>query len=242
MINIMISGRRREGQALDLFYYEFEKKHVGLMKQARCDRFIKRYIQNKAIHVSDSIELWAKLDTYIDSQACLAFDDMRTMFDFFSDLDYNQIVKPHEFTDPNYMTFELSDECKIKSGQIGDNAVKVIYYFKAKPELSRDKFRKFMDNSYTKLGFVTQNELVVSHMLSYCLPEEETYFAKSSFQKAKISQYGVIDELWFKDIKDMEKFHQGTRQKLYDKLSQGINFENSFSLVVTDRVVFGSRP
>jgi hypothetical protein len=24
MINIMISGRRREGQALDLFYYEFD--------------------------------------------------------------------------------------------------------------------------------------------------------------------------------------------------------------------------
>lgn len=238
----MISGRRRKGQRLDLFYYEFETKHVNLMKQARCDRFIMRYVQNKAIRVPDSIELWAKIDTHFDSQACLTFDDLKTMTDFFSDPCYNQIVKPHEFTDPNYMTFELSEECKIKSGKISDNSVKVIYYLKAMPELSRDKFRKFIDTSYSILGFAAQNELLVSHIRSYCFPETETYFAKSAFQKAKISQYGVIDELWFKDMKDMQTFHQSTRQKMHAQLKQGINFKDSFSLVVTDRVVFGSRP
>lgn len=107
MINIMISGRRRENQTLDSFYHEFESTHVDLMRQACCERFIRRYTQNKAITNVASIELLAEIDTQIDSQASLVFDDTKGMNEFFSDPDYNKFIKPHEFTDPNYMTFEL---------------------------------------------------------------------------------------------------------------------------------------
>jgi hypothetical protein len=242
MINIMISGRRREGQDLDSFYHEFESTHVHLMRQARCDRFIKRYTQNKTIPLVTPIELWAKVDPHFDSQASLAFDDLKVMGEFFSDPDYNQIVKPHQFTDPNYMTFELSEECTIKPGSVTDRAFKVIYYLKPQGKMSRSEFRQLIDGPYSEFALAANKKLLTLHLRSYCFPEDQTRFARPSFEKAKISQYGVIDELWFKDLEDIRLFHLGLKQKVHQKFSDKIDFENSFSLVVTDHLVFGNRP
>lgn len=237
----MISGRRREGQTIDSFYHEFEITHVQLMKQAQCERFIKRYTQNKSLSINNSVEFLAKIDTQFDSQASLAFDDMKKIEDFFSDPEYIQIVKPHEFTDPNYMTFELCEENIIKSGEGDEPGVKVIYYFKPHSNLSRYEFRKVIEGPYTELLLI-KKELLSLYLRSYCFPEEYTVFAQSVFPNARISHYGVIDELWFNSLEDMKLFHQNLKQTIQKKISDAIDLKNSFGLVVRDKVVFGNRP
>jgi hypothetical protein len=237
----MISGRRREGQTLESFYHEFESTHVALMRQARCERFLNRYTQNKAMPINTSMELWAAVDTRFDSQASLAFDDFESMSRFFNDPDYNTIVKSHEFTDPKVMTVELCEEFKLKSGPVDANSVKVIYYFKPSVKRSREEFRDFIDGPYSELTIKPNQSLLSRHLRSYCYPPSQTAFLKSVFQKADVSQYGVIEELWFNNLDDMQGFHQGLKQQVQQALSNGIDFENSFSLIVSDRVVFGVR-
>jgi hypothetical protein len=241
MINLMISGRRPQGQTLDEFYNEFESTHVDLMRQARCERFIKRYTQNKTIQNLPPIELWAARDTHVDSQASLAFEDLNGLSGFFNDPDYNQLVKSHQFTDPNYMTFDLSEETKIKTGEVTKNAVKVIYYLKPQVGITRDEFRTLIDGPFSDFTVNAKKEFLSSHMRFYCFPENLTQFMKEAFQKARVSEFGIIDELWFQNLDDLRRFHQGLKEKVHLNFDDAIDFKKCFSLVTTDRVVFGTR-
>lgn len=236
----MISGRRPKGQELLAFYHEFETKHVNLMRQARCERFIKRYTQNKVIKNIPAIELWAETDMNFDSQASLLFEDLESMSNLFSDPDYNQIVKSHAFTDSDYMTVELSEESTMIQGKNEENLVKLIYYLKPQHTISRQEFRKFIDKEYEELAISNKRELLVSHRRSHCFPETETRFMSAAFPTSQVSQYGAIEELWFKNLEDMRYFHQGSKAKIHQNLSNGINFDESYSLVVTDKIVFES--
>jgi hypothetical protein len=238
MISISISGKRKNGQSLADFYHEFEHIHVNLMRKARCERFIKRYSQNKAVKNWPPMELLAATDKAYDSQASLCFDGMEAMENFFNDEEYKKILKPHEFTDPNYMTFELANRnvMKVKNGK--EESIKLIYYLKPQTAVTRDDFAKFMDSDFSDVFIRPKRELLASHVRSYCIPLEAQNFANTAFKNAKISYYGVIEELEFADLEKMKIFHEGFNLK-HNILGKYLDDANSFSLIVTEKVVFG---
>ena len=135
---------------------------------------------------------------------------------------------------------KLAELSKIKSGEVTNQALKVIYYLKPQANVSRDDFRQLIDGPYSAL--MIRQELLSLHLRSYCIPVDPAQFVNSSFEKAKISQYGIIDELWFKNMETLQNFHQELKPRMHQQLSEGIDFNNSFSLIVSDRVVFGARP
>lgn len=236
-IKVMISGRHPAGQPLETFYHEFETTHVNLMRKARCERFLNRYTQNKTLRGVENPELLFLNDRQIDSQASLVFDDFETMNRFFCDPDYNQIVQTHDFIDPDHLTFDLTLEDKLKSGTVPDSSVKVLYYIKAATGIARDEFHTLINTEFN--GHLSRNSLL--HVRGYGLPVDPAQFKNTSFEKAKIGYYDVIDELWFENMKHLQEFHAEINPQL-QKLVGSIDFKQSFSLLTTDRVVFGNRP
>ena len=241
MIKFMLISRRKPGDTQEKYFYEWGIIHVALMVTTpSVMRTFHRYAQHFTVNGVDGGRLlyppsgmaW---DNFADHWLDKPEDNL---VPFRSD-DYVQRMHPHNFGDSNFIIEYARETFRHEEAGFAPGGVKLVHVVKRRPDLPEDEFagawRERHAGALLNAGSTRPRKLVQS------LHEEvdPTDFEGTLFALAGLGGYAGIEELWFEDLPALLRFvgDPGVRAAVLGDESP-VGAEESFSLVVTERVVF----
>jgi hypothetical protein len=241
VIKFQLISRRKPGDSQEKYFYEWGIIHVALMiTTPSVMRTFKRYAQHFTVNGVDGDRLLYPLsdmawDNFADHWLERPEDNL---VPFESD-DYMQRMHPHNFGDSNFVIEYLDETLRDELPGFEPGGVKLIHVVRSRPGLSADAFAAAWSERHaaalltagaTRPGRLVQN--------LHAEVDKET-FAGTLFELAGVGGYAGVEELWFDDLDDLLAFAQdsGVRASVLGP-DDPVDASGSFSLVVTERVVY----
>jgi EthD domain len=237
MIKIILTVRKRPDMTRKEFETHLRDKRIPLFKNTTSViRHLRCYVQNYI--VDDHIDLpfaFSDRDSVNESW----FDDIESVRRCFAEPAYEEIIRPdaENFSDTESLIVLFTKETKMVPIRPAIDNIKAFVYLKRKAGMPEETFRQYWqeirgpalakDAHFQKLNR--------GYVVNKVLPGKFNPFSGS------VSEYDVVDEMWFEDIKDLEQLYRSSKHypHLAEDEASFIDLKQSFVLLARESLVHG---
>lgn len=241
MIKFQLISRRKPGDSQEKYFYEWGIVHVALMiTTPSVMRTFKRYAQHFTVNDVDGSRLLFPLsdmawDNFADHWLERPEDNL---IPFRSD-DYMQRMHPHNFGDSNFIIEYLTESFRDEQPDVEPDGVKLIQVVKSRPDLDADEFAAAWREHHAA-ALLTAGDSRPRRLVQNVHAEvDKADFAGTLFELAGVGGCAGIEELWFTDLDALLRFTGDPAVRAAVLAADApVDPDGSFSLVVTERVVY----
>ncbi len=244
MIKFMLVSRRKPGDTQEKYFYEWGVIHVALMVTTpSVMRTMKRYGQHFSITgVGDEQLIFPLSEMAWDNFADHWLDTLEDVVIPFRTDDYMQRMHPHNFGDSNFVIeFTTGREVHSDPG-FASGGVKLVHFLKKRPELTLEEFDAAWRERHAAvvLEQVRARVPLRKYVQSTVFTGDPALFKGTLFERADVGVYAGVEEFWFDDVAGLSRVgaDEGLRDALTTSYGEFVDPEGTFSLVVTERVVY----
>ncbi len=244
MIKFMLVSRRKPGDTQEKYFYEWGIIHVALMiTTPSVMRTMKRYAQH--FSVTGIID-----DQLVFPLSGMAWDNfadhwLETLEDVvipFRTDDYMQRMHPHNFGDTNFVIeFSTGREVHCDPGFVS-GGVKLVHFLKKRPELTLEEFDAAWRERHAAVALeqIRARVPLRKYVQSTVFTGDPALFKGTLFEWADVGAYAGVEEFWFDDVAGLARIgaDRGLRDALIASYREFVDRDGTFSLAVTERVVY----
>ena len=244
MIKFWITTRPKPGMEREQFDYEWGIIHTSMMvtTPSVLNGSFKRYTQHRSVlegftdadlQYPRSAEGWYSCADHL----CAAYEDVVQAV---VAEDYRRRMFPHRFSD-KVMVVELTATDTVFDStptRLDAGGVKVINHVKARPGVGHDEFAEWWRTTYAPVVQEVTAGVVHRYVQNPSVPGDPAFFKGSLFELGNTGTYAGVEELYVDDLDAVRALGVVARDHLADIAAQMIVPQESFGLVVVERVVF----
>ncbi len=239
-------SRPKPDASRDYFDYEWGLIHTGLMATTpSVMKNFQRYIQHRAVDgiTNDQVPYplstqgWYNMaDHWVENLEALTEG-------IFGGGEYTRRMQPHSFGDKAFV-IELTDGVVLfdDPARVNGEGVKLVNFLKRSEGIDAAEFYQKWQGQYaqTLLAQMTGDRpLVRRYVQNKQLPLDPAVFKGTLFEMGGVGTYAGFEELWFDDLESLTAFTQDPEFRGLAALKdEFVDSENSFSLVLVERVVW----
>jgi hypothetical protein len=244
-LKFLICARRKREDTQERYFYEWGNIHVSLMLTTpEVMRVFKRYIQHYAIaDVTDDMLLVPRSVMEWDNMADHWLVSKEDMLISLTATGYVQRMQPHVFGDKNFnLALGTGEVMFQKKGFRSGGGVKLIHWFKKRPELTIEAFNRHWRDDYAPafLRTVGGSRIVRKYVQNRQLELDRVMFKGTLFEHGGVGEFAGVEEIWFDELESLARLGRDAslRDPIKAALAKFVDPEGSFSMVTTERVVY----
>ncbi len=244
-LKFLICARRRREDTQERYFYEWGNIHVSLMLTTPpiVMEIFKRYVQHYAVSgITDDMLVIPRSHMEWDNMADHWVEDYQALVRSLTEEGYVQRMQPHAFGDKAFNLALCKGETIFEEEGFRSGGVKLIHWFKKRPELSIGEFKTHWRERYAPafMGAVGRSGLVRKYVVNYQHELDQKLFKGTLFEHGGVGEFQGVEEIWFDSVESLARLRQ--EPKLRDAIKSGIESfvepNGSFSMVTTERVVY----
>lgn len=244
MMKFMIANRRLDGMSHEEFNYQWGVVHVALMVTTpSAMRVFRRYVQGYALSdVTDDDLVYPRSPAAWDGFATLSFEDMDLFMNALNEQDNNDRAKPHHFSAPEMIAQLTAEEVLRDALDLPEErAVKLVHFLKRREDVSSEEFGRRWRDEHAAL-VLQQDDLVLRYVQNPALRFDEETFAGTPYGQGAFTLFAGVEELWLDGSDGLAEFAARLRDPMRHSADRFADPDESFTVVVTDRLRFESAP
>ena len=244
MIKFWITTRPKPGMDREQFDYEWGIIHTSMMvtTPSVLNGSFRRYTQHRSVldgFTDDDLlfprsgEGWYSCADHL----CGSYDDV--VHAVTAD-DYRRRMFPHRFSD-KVMVVELTgtevlhDETPTR---LDAGGVKVVNHLKARDGVGQPEFTDWWRTAYAPVLLDAAGGRIHRYVQNPSVPGDPEFFKGSLFELGNTGTYAGIDELYFDDLAELAAVTRDVRDRVREVADEMVVVDDSFGLVLVERVVF----
>jgi hypothetical protein len=239
MLKFILAARRKPGQSQERYFFEWGNIHVALMiTTPTVMSTFRRYVQHFSISgIGDDMLLFPLSDMAWDNMADHWLESVEDLVLPFRSVDYPQRMQPHNFGDSAFVIQLMTGEELFAEGDFYAGGVKLVHFLQKRPEITSAEFdARFRDHA--RLLLDAGASLIRKYVQSRETTGDPEHFKGTLFEQGDVNQYAGMEEIWLPSVPDIARLCRGERRA--ELLASYASFAGAetFSMVVTERVVF----
>lgn len=241
MLKFILAARRKPEQTQERYFFEWGIIHVALMLTTpSVMSTFRRYAQHfSAGGVAADKLLFPLSPMAWDNMADHWLDTIDDLVLPFRSADYPQRMQPHNFGDSAFVLELVTGEQLYTDEGFYGGGVKLVHFLHKRPELSADEFDgRFREHGRLLVDAGRSSGLVRKYVQDRETPGDPEAFRGTLFELGGLNDFAGIEELWLRSLDDVAAFCLGKHRDALLASYARFADEQSFSMVVTERVVF----